>query len=389
MNEVLRLARPDILALETYVTGRDDADVAGVSVYLDANESPYPPFAHGGESGGDGPWPSNRYPEPQPAWLLERFASHYETSPARLLVSRGAEEAISLLVRAFCEARVDHVVVNPPTFGMYEVAARIHGAGVRAVPLLTGDGFRLDVDGILDAASSGVKLVFVCTPNNPTGTPVPGEDVMRLAEALRGKALVVADETYLEFHGAASLGGLVGRRPNLVVLRTLSKAYGLAGERCGVTIAHPQVIAILRKVLAPYPLTQSSLRVLSRALSPEGITHAHENILRVRAERTRMEAALARTPAVLRVHPSVTNFVLFETRDPTLLVKHLHAAGVKVRDRSDQPGLDRCVRVTIGTPAENNAMLAAVHRFSPTGEHISSAARPEPAAGAISVRDPH
>lgn len=367
MDDVLRLARPDILALKAYATGRDHTDVAGVSVYLDANESPYPPFAHAGGDMGGTPdvdaWPSHRYPEPQPAWLLDLFASHYGTRPDRLLVSRGAEEAISLLVRAFCDARTDEVLINPPTFGMYDVAARIHGAAVRAVPLRADDGFRLDVDGILDAASAGTKLVFVCTPNNPTGNAVPSEDVERLAASLRGRALVIADETYLEFHGAPSLGALVDRHPNMVVLRTLSKAYGLAGERCGVTIAHPQVITILRKVLAPYPLTQSSLRVLARALSPEGIAYAHANILRVRTERARVEAALATLPAVLRVHPSVTNFVLFATPDPALLVKHLHTAGVKIRDRSDQPAIPDCVRATIGTEAENDALLDAVRRF--------------------------
>lgn len=369
MDEILRLARPDILALSAYVTGRDDADTAGVSVYLDANESPYPPFSGDparDAGGAGGAWlSSNRYPEPQPAWLLDRFAWLYETTADQLLVSRGAEEAIALLVRAFCEARTDHVVVNPPTFGMYEVAARIHGAGVRAVPLAADKGFGLDVDGILRAASSGTKLVFVCTPNNPTGTPVARHDVLGLCEALRGKALVVADETYQDFYDDATLAGLVATHPNLVVLRTLSKAYGLAGERCGITIAHPQVIRVLRKVLAPYPLTQASLHVLSHALSPQGLAHARTNILRVRTERARMEPALAALPAVLRVHPSVTNFVLFETEDAALLVKHLHAAGIKVRDRSDLPGLVGCVRATVGTPAENDALLAAIDRFTP------------------------
>ncbi|MEU8140092.1 histidinol-phosphate transaminase [Streptodolium elevatio] len=366
MEEIQRLARPEILALTAYATGREESDTAGISVYLDANESPYPPFTGEPPPDDTQSWPSHRYPEPQPTWLLDRLAWLFATTVDQLLVSRGAEEAIALLVRAFCDARTDHIVVNPPTFAMYEVAARIHGAGVRAVPLVAADGFRLDVDGVLHAASAGAKLVFVCTPNNPTGTPVAHDDVLAMAEALRGKTLVIADETYQDFHDEATLAHHIGAHPNLVVLRTLSKAYGLAGERCGITIAHPHVIRILRKVLAPYPLTQSSLRVLAHALSPRGLAHARTNILRIRAERTRVEAALAARPEVLHVHPSVTNFVLFEADDPTLLVKHLHAAGVKIRDRSDQPGLERCVRATIGTPAENDALLAAIDQFTPT-----------------------
>jgi histidinol-phosphate aminotransferase len=360
MDELTRLARPEILALRPYVTGRDGADEHPGVAWLDANESPYPPFHHAPDRPA-----SHRYPEPQPRAIVERLAEHFGAPASHALLSRGAEEAISLLVRAFCTARVDGVLVNTPTFAMYEVATRIQDAALHEVPL-RGDDFRLDHDRIASVLREHprTKLVFVCTPNNPTGNLVAPAEILDLCARTRGTSLVVADETYLEYADAPSLIPAIHDHPNLVVLRTLSKAYGLAGERCGVTLAHPAVISVLRRILPPYPMTRSSLDVVARSITPEGIAYARANIATVCAERDRVQAELARSPIVERVFPSSTNFVLFRTPEPAPLVEAFRAAGIRVRDRSDIDGIRGCVRVTIGLPAHNDRVLDVLTRHA-------------------------
>jgi histidinol-phosphate aminotransferase len=346
--------------MQPYSSARTEGDQR-MQVFLDANENPFPPFPGDAASAG-----LNRYPEPQPRHLLDLFAAHYAVERDRLLITRGADEAIDLLVRAFCRAEHDHILINPPTFPMYEVAARVQGAGVRAVPLRPGDRFQLDVDGVLATCRNdpSVKLVFVCTPNNPTGGLLDRADVLGLAAELRGRALVVADETYVDFSGQPSLAAEIAAHPNLVVLRTLSKEYSLAGERCGVTIAHPAVIGILGRILAPYPLTVSAIRAVTRAMSPEGLRQARAHIQTLLQERTHLEGILAHAPAVTRIYPSDANFLLVETVEPRRLVQTAEAAGVKIRDRSTVPGIEGTVRISIGTPDQNRLMLEVFDKYA-------------------------
>jgi histidinol-phosphate aminotransferase len=353
MDALTRLARPDILALAPYSSARTEGE-QDMRVFVDANENPHAPHPGGPAEEG-----LNRYPSPQPPELLDLFAGLYGVPRERLLLSRGADEGIDLLVRAFCAAREDAIVVCPPTFAMYEMAAAIQGAGVHRVPLRKGETFDLDVDGVLAACAGdpGAKLVFACTPNNPTGGLLRREDVLATAEALLGKALVVADETYVEFTGRPSLAADIDAHPNLVVLRTVSKDFGLAGERCGITVAHPAVIDLLGRILAPYPLTATSVRSVAAALTPEGVAVARERMAGLVAERERIEAALAPSPAVVRIYPSDANFLLVEVRDAARLVAEMAAAGIKVRDRSKVPGIEGCVRFSVGTPAENDDLL--------------------------------
>ena len=360
MDEITRLARPDILAMKAYSSARTEGEQR-MDVFLDANENPFPPYP--GDPSCEG---LNRYPEPQPSRLLDRFAAHFAVERERLLVTRGADEAIDLLVRAFCRAGRDSVLVNPPTFGMYEIAARIQGAGVRSVALLEDARFELDVDGVLAACDDdpGIKLVFVCSPNNPTGGLFRRADVVRLCIDLLGRALVVADETYIDFSGRPSLAAEAASHPNLVVLRTLSKEYSLAGERCGITIAHPDVIDIAGRILAPYPLTVSAVRAVDRAMSPEGVARARANIRTLLDERARVEQALAASPAATRVHPSDANYLLVETPRPRRLVEMMEAARIKIRDRSTVPGIEGCVRISVGTPEQNDLMLEVVEKYA-------------------------
>ena len=260
---VLDLARPEIRAMQPYSSARMEA--SGGDVFLNANESAWAPV-------GDDGLGCNRYPEPQPAALVDALAALYGVRREQLLVGRGSDEAIDLLVRAFCRAGRDAILIQPPTFGMYAVCARVQDAGVVEVPLAAD--FTLDVDAVLAALTPAVKLVFICTPNNPTGQPVPRAAVERLAQALSGRALLVVDEAYVEFCDAGSVADLIDRYDNLAVLRTLSKAWALAGVRIGSLLANAEVIALLRRIMAPYPLPLPSVDAALLALSGWGRANA-------------------------------------------------------------------------------------------------------------------
>ena len=270
MSWVERLARPDIVALVPY----EHAAWLPALERMHANELPWRQSSDGTRAG------LNRYPEPQPVELIARLAALYEVAPQCLLATRGSDEAIDLLVRAFCRAGADAVIVCPPTFGMYAVAAAIQGAQVIRVPLRAESGFDLDEAALLERCRDQVKLVFLCSPNNPTGNLLSEESVLRIAARLEGRALLVVDEAYIEFAPVASLAQRVAQLPQLVVLRTLSKAHGLAGARLGSLIAAVEVIALLRKVISPYAITQLSVECALHCLvSHRGIARRTEPVL--------------------------------------------------------------------------------------------------------------
>jgi histidinol-phosphate aminotransferase len=311
-------------------------------------------------SGDDSHAGLNRYPEPQPRALIERLAELYGVSRERVLASRGSDEAIDLLIRAFCRAVFDTVVICPPTFGMYAVAAHIQGARVLAVPLRAADGFSLDEDAVLQASTAEVKIIFLCSPNNPTGNALSNQSILRLADKLAGRVLVVVDEAYVEFAATESLARQVPRHPNLCVLRTLSKAHGLAGARCGSLIADPEVVRLLRKVIPPYAITQLTVEAALRLLEPRHQEMTRERIGLIRTERERMLEALARLPAVARVWPSVTNFILAEFRDASGALARAREAQVLLRDSRAHPELPGTLRITIGAAAQNTRLLQAL-----------------------------
>jgi histidinol-phosphate aminotransferase len=349
---VLDLARPELLALKPYSSARMEAGSA--AVMLNANESPWAPY--------DGDtWALNRYPDPQPRALLERLAQIYGVQAEQLFLGRGSDEAIDLLVRAFCRAGQDAVLISPPTFGMYAVAAGVQGAAVLSVPLTAEEDFQPDFEAIrARARTEPVKLVFVCTPNNPTGGSVPADAIVALASDLAGRALVVVDEAYAEFSEQPSLTTRMAEWPNLVVLRTLSKAYGLAGARLGVLMASAEIIALIRRIMAPYPVPTPCLAAALAALSEQASAARTEHLAQTRRERARVQAALASHPAVRQLWPSDANFVAFRVDDAHGSWQRLQQAGVIVRDVSHYLGLSDCLRVSIGTPAENDAFLAAL-----------------------------
>lgn len=361
IEQVLSLVRPDILALTAYSSARKESK--GGRVWLDANENPETPSVHKPLL--------NRYPEPQPADLVAQLASLYGVAPAQVLVTRGSDEGIDLLLRTFCRAGQDAILITPPTYGMYVVAAGIQGARTVTVPLIREKNFALDAAAVLKAVLAApkpsgeggtpeVKLVFLCSPNNPTGNLLDRANVLSLVRALAGRAVVVIDEAYVDFSGQPSLAAEIAAHPNLVVLRTLSKAYGLAGARVGTTIADPAVIAVLQKVIAPYPVPAPVLTAALAALTPAGLAAARESVTQLVAERARLTAALAKLPAVKRVWPSDTNYVLVEVADSARVMAAGRAAGVVWRDRSKD--VPNHIRLTIGTAEENNATLEVLSR---------------------------
>jgi histidinol-phosphate aminotransferase len=350
MSGVLDLARQDLVGLKPY----QHAVWEPALERLHANELPWRGVGDNSASG------LNRYPEPQPRLLVQRLAQLYGVAVERVLVGRGSDEAIDLLVRGFCRAEHDRIMICPPTFGMYKVAANIQGAGIVEVPLDRERGFALDEAAILDRWASGTKILFLCSPNNPTGNLHDVGVVERLCARLVGKAVVVVDEAYTEFSSATSLSTALDRHSNLVVLRTLSKAHALAGARCGTLLGDPALVDLLRRMIAPYAIPALTIEAALHALETpqQVISHARREL--IIAERARLAAALVQLAAVAKVWPSAANFLLIECRDPELSFRAALAAGLLVRDVRSYFGLARHLRITVGTPEQNDRLLRAL-----------------------------
>lgn len=349
MNPIIERARPDIRALTPYSHAAWEPSLTR----LHANELPWRVEGDMSAAG------LNRYPEPQPPPLVEGLARLYGVRTEQLLVGRGSDEAIDLLMRVFCRAGVDNVIISPPTFGMYGVAARIQGAEVRTVPLRADLGFALDEAAVLARVDEHTKLVFVCTPNNPTANAVPFEMLVRLAQQLAGRAMLVVDEAYIDFASVPSLCGVLDQLPNLAVLKTLSKAHGLAGARVGALIAAPEVIQLARKVIPPYAITELTVEAVAPLLEPAAIDAMRARVAALLAERARLAAGLARSPLVAKVWPSDANFLLVDCTDADAVLARVRGAGLIIRDVR-QPVLPRALRFTVGTPEQNDRVLESL-----------------------------
>jgi histidinol-phosphate aminotransferase len=353
MSSPVDLVRADLRDFAGYRSARTEA-LTG-DVWLNANEAPWPNVGDGGVG-------LRRYPDPQPEALRARLAGLYGCAPAQLLAGRGSDEGIDLLVRALCTPGQGRVVVTSPTFGMYAVSARLHGVDVVDVPLRDADaGFTCDFDAVEAAArGAGARLVFLCSPGNPTGAALPIDRIDALASALDGRAIVVVDEAYQEFAAGPGAVRLLATRPNVAVLRTLSKAHALAAARIGSVIADARLIAVLRRCQAPYPLPGPCVEAALRALGAAELAATRGNVANVLRERARLSTALARVPGVRRVYPSDANFVLARFDDAQAAFDRLLAAGVVVRDMRAAPGLGDALRITVGRPEQNDRVLAAV-----------------------------
>ncbi|MGB0513210.1 MAG: histidinol-phosphate transaminase [Wenzhouxiangellaceae bacterium] len=345
--DVTALARPEIRALRPYASARALADAAGI--LLNANENPYPPAGDNGRA-------LNRYPDPQPAALVQRLAELYDVAPDHVLVTRGSDEGIDLLIRVFCRAGQDQVLIHPPCFGMYALSARVQGAGVVQAPLVERDGdWALPDD--LETRAADCRITFLCSPNNPTGNLIPRHRIEALLGAIAGTGLVVVDEAYIEFAPESSPLDLMGKYSSLVVLRTLSKAHALAGCRIGAVIAQPVIIDLLRRIIAPYPLPTPTVDAALTALAPESIADQATRLHTLAQQKQRLVAALETHPSIRQLWPGHANFVLARVADGARLVRDALEANIRLRDQSAQPGLEHCVRISVGSPDETDTLL--------------------------------
>lgn len=346
---IANLARRVVRALTPYQSARR---IGGNGhVWLNANEAPlaYPFTIEGSRL--------NRYPECQPAAVVNGYAAYAGVDPEQVLVSRGADEAIELLIRTFCEAGQDQILICPPTYGMYAISAETCGVGIVELPLTASR--QPDWPAIADRLSD-VKLVFLCSPNNPTGDLVGRGGLIALLEKARDRAIIVVDEAYIEFCPEASVVDLLARFPNLVVTRTLSKAFALAGIRCGFTLANPEVIAMLTKVIAPYPIPEPIAQIAAQALSPMGLELMQERVAELNLQKALIKAELAALPCVREIFEDKGNFVLVRFTDGAAVFAAMKAAGIILRDFSTKPGLENSIRITIGYRGEMDAVLAVL-----------------------------
>ena len=335
-NCQLKNVRPNIAALKPYSTARDEYK-GNIGIYLDANENPF-------ENG------YNRYPSTTlKAEVRGTIAQKKGVDPERLFLGNGSDEAIDLLFRIFCRPGIDNVISIAPTYGMYSVCAAINDIEYREVML--GEDFSLPVDELLDSADAQSKLLFVCSPNNPTANAFPREQLVTLVQQFPG--IVVVDEAYIDFSSVPSMVPFIDEYPNLIVLQTLSKAYGLAGLRMGLAFAHERIIRIFEQVKYPYNIGADTL-ALSQHLLEADITPQVQTLI---AERERVTAALRALPYVEKVYPSDANFLLVKVERSRELYEYLIARELIVRDRSRTPGCEGTLRITIGTPEENDRLI--------------------------------
>ncbi|HEY6641250.1 histidinol-phosphate transaminase [Povalibacter sp.] len=356
MIRILDRARPDILTLRPYEHAAWEPSLER----LHANEMPWRATEDATHAG------LNRYPEPQPGELIQHLAELYGVEPRNVLAGRGSDEGIDLLVRAFCRAGTDSVVICPPTFGMYKVSARIQGADVIEVPLIKEQGYALDVERVLAAWNENVKLVFLCSPNNPTGNVLDRNAIESVCRELADKAIVVVDEAYIEFAGVDSIAPALQQFENLVVLRTLSKAYALAGARCGALIAHPQIVELLARVITPYALPVQTIEAVMTFTNSTHRADAAKRIKTILGERTRLMSELSRSRAIRHVWASDANFVLIECVDAQAVMQAAIGAGLIIRDLRSSPALPDCLRISVGTAEQNTRLLRAIDAIAAT-----------------------
>ena len=341
--DINSLVRPCIQALEPYSCARNEFH-GQASVWLDANESPYNA-------------PFNRYPDPLQAQVKAKLAQVKGVEAGNIFLGNGSDECIDLVYRVFCEPKTDNVVAMSPSYGMYEVFAHIHDVAYRKVPLRPD--FSLDVKALLGAVTPHTKAIFLCSPNNPTGNAIDTLLIERILD--QAGCLVVVDEAYADFSSQPSMRHQLARHPNLIVLSTFSKAWASAGVRLGMAFASRAIVELFNKVKYPYNVNcltqQYALEHLKKLDQLAGWRNA------ILAERGRLIDALARLPQVLKTYPTDANFVLVKTVDADGIYAHLCREGIVVRNRNRVEQCLGCLRITVGTPQENDAAINAISNY--------------------------
>lgn len=347
--DINQLVRKNVQKLTPYQSARR---IGGQGdVWLNANEYPVAPHFELTEQ------TLNRYPEPQPEQVIKRYAQYAGVQCEQLIVSRGADEAIELLMRAFCEPEQDSILYCPPTYGMYQVSAETLDIKIKTVP--TTSDWQLDLQAIAQNLDT-VKLIYVCSPNNPTGNLIKPEDIKSLLKLANDRALVVIDEAYIEFTPQSSVVSWLNEYPNLVILRTLSKAFALAGLRCGFAIANKPVIDALQKVIAPYPLATPVADIASQALSKDGIDTMRQNVEKLNNQKQAFIEALNKLSIVEKVYPSWSNYLCVKFQEGKDVFKTLWDQGIILRDQSKSTGQTNMIRISIGTQSECEAVITAL-----------------------------
>jgi histidinol-phosphate aminotransferase len=347
MFDLNAITRENIRDLVPYSSARDEFH-GEARVFLDANENSLgSPLSK---------W-YNRYPDPHHVRLRERISAVKGIPPEHIFLGNGSDEAIDILYRAFCEPKRDNVVVCPPTYGMYEVSAHINDVEVRKASLTPT--FQLDLEALEKAVDAHTRIVWLCSPNNPTGNCLDRTDIETVLNNFDG--LVVVDEAYVNFSRYRSWITELTDYPNLVVLQTLSKAWGLAGLRIGMAFASTGIVDIMNRIKPPYNINESSQSLALQAL--EELGQVNDMIRILVSERGRMAEALQAMPLVARVHPSDANFLLVQMQGARRVYEYLLGKGIVVRDRSTTPGCADCLRLTVGTPSENDLLLQALKEY--------------------------
>ena len=345
---IAKLARAEIRSLQPY----DAAEQIDDTIRLNANESPMVSPNNRFRR------PLNRYPEVRPQKLQDALARRFGCRSEQLLVTRGSSEAIDLLVRTFCRAGRDSVLTTAPSFSMYRHYAEVQGANIIEVSLLAENEFAIDIDAVLAACDDATRLIFICSPNNPTGTTLARSDLQKLLRERGENSAIVVDEAYVEFGHSPSVMDLLDRFPNLLVLRTLSKALAFAGARCGAVAGPADVIRMLSAVQSPYALATPVVECVEDALQDEQLALAERTVVETIAERQRLIQAIGRFEFVRKVWPSDANFFLIEVDDASRVLKRCEEYRILLRHFGG--ALASCIRVSVGSAAENNALLDAL-----------------------------
>ena len=336
------LIRKNIKAMKPYSSARDEfKDLKADMVFLDANENPFETTL-------------NRYPDPQQTALKELISKQKELPINQVLLGNGSDEVLDLIVRAFCEPNQDSILTLLPTYGMYSVLAQLNSIENIEVPL--GKDFNINVDQVLKQVKPSTKLLFICSPNNPSGNIMDVNAVTRLLKAFDG--LVVIDEAYIDFTTIESWMQHLNTFPNLIVTQTLSKAYGLAGIRLGTCYASKEIIAVLNKIKPPYNINSLTQQAAIEALQNNEVSDQVSSILR---EREKLANALASCFFVKKIYPSDANFILIKVDDANKRYDELLRHGIVIRNRTTQLGCENCLRISLGTPAENKQLLTLLN----------------------------
>lgn len=357
MSIANKLARKELIAMVPYQSARrlfaSSGDMQG-KIWLNANEASGPGnYQVSSDS-------INRYPDFQPENLLKAYSQYCQLPTENILATRGADEGIELIIRTFCQAYQDSVLICPPTYGMYAISAENHGADIIKVPLTKN--LTLDLAG-LKAQVGQAKVVFLCSPGNPTGNLLSQDEIQAALELFAESAMVVVDEAYIEFSPEQSVASWLKKYPHLVVLRTLSKAFALAGLRCGFTLANTDVIAMLSKVIAPYPVSAPVADIASIALASSGLEQMNIRVQETNELRAQLTHWLAQREWCSQVFNSDANFVLFRCQNETIknfIFDGLAKQGILIRDQSKQLNLSDCLRISIGSEDELNLLMQSI-----------------------------